>query len=69
MSLSRTHFELLSVFALVILSSCVNRLTMHSLDGERLNGKWRFAREGTGLLQVDGVSGEVLVGTFKPVPR
>src|SRR5205814_8405185 len=28
-----------------------------------------FAREGTGLLQIDGVAGEVLVGTFKPVPR
>jgi hypothetical protein len=69
MASSRIHFRLLSVFALLILSSCVNRLTMHSLDGERLDGKWRFAREGTGLLQVDGVSGEVLVGTFKSVPR
>jgi hypothetical protein len=69
MSLSRMRFRLLSGFALLILSSCVNRLTMHSLDGEQLNGQWRFAREGTGLLQVDGVSGEILVGTFKPVPR
>ena len=42
---------------------------MHSLDGERLDGRWRFAREGTGLIQVMGSEGEVLVGAFKPVPR
>jgi hypothetical protein len=61
-------------FALVVvvflsLSACTYPLTMHSRDGERLNGRWRFAREGTGLIQVVASDGEVLVGAFKPVPR
>ena len=42
---------------------------MHSKSGERLDGRWRFAREGSGLMQVLGLDGEVLVGTFKPVSR
>ena len=42
---------------------------MHSRDGEKLNGSWRFARESTGLLQVVAADGEVLVGPFNPVPR
>ncbi len=58
-----------SIFALISLNSCVNRLSMHSLDGERLDGKWRQAREGSGLIQVAGSAGEMLVGSFKPVPR
>lgn len=65
----RFHFQILLVLSLMILTSCVNRLTMHSLDGERLDGKWRFAREGSGLIQVAGSAGELLVGTFDPVPR
>jgi len=55
--------------ALLILNSCVNQLTMHARDGERLDGKWRFAREGSGLIEVEGSAGELLVGTFNPVPR
>jgi hypothetical protein len=54
---------------LVCLNACTHSLTMHSHDGERLDGRWRFAREGTGLIQVMATDGEVLVGAFKPVPR
>jgi len=57
------------MLSLMIVSSCVNRITMHSLDGERLDGRWRLAREDSGLIQVVGSAGETLVGTFKPVPR
>lgn len=64
--LSRTALRLLPVLLLV---ACVQPLTMHSLDGERLDGQWRFAREGSTLLQVAGADGEVLVGALKPVPR
>lgn len=60
---------LLFIGALMILSSCVNQLTMHARDGERLDGKWRFGREGGGLMQVAGSAGELLVGTFNSVPR
>lgn len=50
-------------------SGCANNLTMYARDGEKLDGKWRFGREGGGLIQVVGTAGEVLVGTFNPVPR
>jgi hypothetical protein len=65
----RIYFCSALILSLMILSSCVNRLTMHSLDGERLDGRWRQAREGNGLIQVAGSAGELLIGTFKPVPR
>jgi hypothetical protein len=60
---------LLSLVLPLLLSCCTHPLTMHSLDGEKLHGRWRYAREGSGLLQVDGTGGELLIGTFKPVPR
>jgi len=50
-------------------SACVNNLTMYARDGEKLDGKWRFGREGGGLIQVAGTAGEVLIGTFNAVPR
>jgi hypothetical protein len=53
----------------ILLAACAQPLTLHSLDGERLAGRWRFAREGSGLIQVFGADGEVLVGAFKAVPR
>lgn len=59
---------ILVLFSLM-LSSCVHRLTMHSRDGERLDGKWRFAREGAALIQVFSSDGEVLVGLLTPVSR
>jgi hypothetical protein len=42
---------------------------MHSRDGERLDGRWRFAREGGGKMEVVSPHGEVLVGTLAAVPR
>ena len=57
------------IFPVVLLSSCVHRLTMHSRDGERLDGRWRFAREGNALIQVLSSDGEMLVGMLTPVPR
>ncbi|HKY07683.1 MAG TPA: hypothetical protein VJQ55_05565 [Candidatus Binatia bacterium] len=68
MSFSLSNYLFL-LAALVALSSCVHRLTMHSRDGERLDGRWRFAREGNALVQVHGADGEVLVGMLKPVAR
>lgn len=53
----------------VMLCSCVHRLTMHARDGEKLDGRWRFAREGGGLIEVVGRDGEVLIGALKPVAR
>jgi hypothetical protein len=50
-------------------AACVQPLTLHSLDGEKLSGRWRLAREGSRLIQVFGADGEVLVGALKPVPR
>ena len=53
----------------ICVTACTHPVTMHSRDGERLDGRWRFAREGSGLIQVIAGDGEVLVGAFKPVPR
>lgn len=53
----------------LMLSSCVRPLTMHSRDGERLDGQWRYAREGNALIQVFNSDGEVLVGMLRPVAR
>jgi hypothetical protein len=57
------------IFIVLLLTSCAYPVTMHSLDGERLDGRWRHAREGTGLVQISGRAGERLAGTFQPVPR
>jgi hypothetical protein len=58
-----------SIVSLLFLTSCVYPLTMHSKSGERLDGRWRFARGDSGLIQVSGTGGELLIGTFKPVNR
>jgi hypothetical protein len=53
----------------LLLASCVHQLTMHARDGEKLNGRWRFAREGAALVQVFRPDGEILVGMLRPVAR
>ena len=54
---------------LALLSGCAQRVILYSRDGESWEGKWRHAREQTGLMQIIGSSGETLVGTFKTVSR
>ena len=68
MSINLARNLYLTVLAL-LLSSCMHPLTMHSRDGERLAGRWRFAREGNALIQIFGADGEVLVGVLRPVAR
>src|SRR6185295_11400130 len=53
----------------LFLSCCSQRVTLYSVDGESWEGKWRHARDETGLMQISGSAGETLVGTFKPVSR
>jgi hypothetical protein len=55
--------------AVLVLSGCVYSLSMHSMDGEKLNGRYRFAHEDTGLIQVIGSDGEILAGPFVRVGR
>lgn len=62
-------YRIVSFIALLFLCSCAHRLTLHSRDGERLDGRWRFAREGSALIQVFGSDGEILVGMLRPVAR
>ena len=64
-----TKYPITIIFPMLLLSSCVHRLTMHARDGERLDGRWRFAREGNALIQVFSSDGEVLVGMLRPVAR
>lgn len=58
-----------STIAALLFSGCVHSVTMRARDGEKLDGKWRFAREGSALMQVFGRDGEVLVGVLTPVAR
>lgn len=50
-------------------TACVHSLSMRSGDGEELSGRYRFARENTGLLEVIGSDSEILTGTFVRVGR
>lgn len=54
---------------MLLVVACVQPLILHSLDGERLDGRWRQGREGSRVVQVSGADGEVLIGRLKPVPR
>lgn len=50
-------------------SACVHSLSMRSKDGEELSGRYRFARENTGLMEVIGSDSEILRGKFVRVGR
>ena len=65
----RNIFLVVVIAATLLLSACVHNVTMHARDGERLDGKWRFAREGSALIQVFSSDGEVLIGVLTPVAR
>ncbi len=53
----------------LFLSACVHDFRMYSKDGQELNGRYRFAREDDGLIQIKGPSGETLNGRFVRVAR
>jgi hypothetical protein len=65
----------MNVFSLLLLAgalscfACSYPMTMVSLDGERFLGRYRFAREGTGLMEISGPENEVLIGRFVRVDR
>ena len=69
------HFKMIRLtliplaLSLWVLSACAHRLQMHSRDGEKLSGSYRFAREDTGLIRVRSSEGEVLNGKFVYVER
>jgi hypothetical protein len=52
----------------LVLSGCIYRLTVTAADGERLIGRYRFGRD-TGLIQLVGPGGEVLMGKLFRVER
>jgi hypothetical protein len=58
-------------FVVVIfgMSGCIHRLTVSAADGERLVGRYRFGRDGSGLVQLVGPNGEVLMGKLFRVQR
>ena len=56
----RLGLTLLSVS--LVLSGCIYRLTVSAADGERLIGRYRFGRDGSGLVQLVGPDGEVFMG-------
>jgi len=60
---------LLVIVSLLISQGCVHSLKLRSAGGETLQGRYRFARENTGLMQVKRADGEVLSGRFAQVGR
>ena len=56
------------VFALG-LSSCSYPVTMSSVQGDRFVGLYRYGREDSGVMQIQGPENEVLVGRFVRVDR
>jgi hypothetical protein len=65
----KRSFLVVPALALLICSGCVHSLRMHSMDGEELSGRYRFAHEDTGLIQVVASDGEMLAGSFVRVGR
>jgi hypothetical protein len=57
------------VLFLLMSSACVHKLTLQSADGEKLQGRYRFARENTALVDISGSDGEVWSGKFAGVAR
>jgi hypothetical protein len=66
-------FKVKRILALLLLpvmaSACVHSLVMRSRDGEELSGRYRLAREDTGLIEVIGSDSEILTGKFVRVGR
>jgi hypothetical protein len=54
---------------LMILAACAHPVSVVSGDGEKWLGRWRYGRGDAGLMQLIGADGELLMGTFSPVPR
>jgi hypothetical protein len=52
-----------------LLSGCIYHLTVSAADGERLIGRYRFGRDGSGLVQLVSPDGEVLMGKLFRVQR
>ena len=53
----------------LLLSGCIYRLTVTAPDGEVLTGRYRFGRDGSGLIQLVGPAGEVWMGNLFRVER
>ena len=54
---------------ILVLSGCIYRLTVSAVDGERLIGRYHLERDGSGLVQLVGPEGEVLMGKLFRVQR
>ena len=60
---------LLIICGALLTCACSHPMSVVSLDGEQFFGRYRFGREGTGLMQVYGPENEVLIGRFIRVDR
>lgn len=58
-------FAILALF----LSACAYPMSMTSPEGEKFAGRYRFGREDSGLMQINGPENEILIGRFARVGR
>jgi hypothetical protein len=57
------------IAALMMLSGCSHQMTMKSLEGVTYDGRYRFGRDDSGLMQIYGPENEILIGRFVRVGR
>jgi hypothetical protein len=57
------------VLALLMLAGCSHPMTMKSPEGVTYDGRYRFGRDDSGLMQIQGPENEVLLGRFDRVGR
>ncbi len=61
--MKRWNFAILAI-ALIALSGCSHPMSMKSPDGVTYDGRYRFGRDDSGLMQIYGPEHEVLIGRF-----
>ena len=57
------------VLTLLMLAGCSHPMTMKSPEGVTYDGRYRFSRDDSGLMQIHGPENEVLLGRFDRVGR
>ncbi len=57
------------ILALIALNACSHPMRMKSPEGLTYDGRYRFGREDSGLMQIHGPENEILIGRFARVGR
>lgn len=67
-TMKRANYLAVALLA-VFLGACSHPMTMKSPEGVSYDGRYRFGRDDSGLMQIYGPGNEILVGRFARVGR